>query len=361
MPYPEQATGFQVDSADTWQTLHKRSYPLKPFGEYDVDIKVEACGICGSDLHTISGGWGPQNFPITVGHEIVGTAVRVGSKVTLIKEGQRVGQGAQAYSCGKCKQCKSGNENYCPVQSVDTYGDKWPGTDVTQSGGYANYTRCDENWVFPIPDAVKSEHAGPMLCAGLTAFSPLVRNGCGPGKKVGIVGLGGIGHFGVLFAKALGAETWVISRTRSKESDAKKIGADGLIATAEKDWEVPHKFTFDLIVNTSSSYDNFDLDKYLSLMDVHGDFVSVGLPEGKGIELKAQNLLPNGVKFSGSHIGNRAEAIQMLQLAADKNLQPWIETVEINKDNLEKTLQRMDKNDVKYRFCLVGHQKEFDE
>lgn len=361
MPYPEQATGFQVDSAETWKTPTKRSFPLKPFGDYDVDIKVEACGICYSDIHTISGGWGAQNFPICVGHEIVGTAVRVGNRVTKIKQGERVGQGAQCFSCGECKQCKHGNENYCPVIKIDTYGDKYPGTDVTSSGGYANYTRAHENWVFPIPDGLKSEYAGPMLCAGLTSYSPLVRNGCGPGKKVGILGIGGIGHFGLIFAKALGAEVWAISRSRAKEADAKKLGADGFIATSEKDWEVPHKFSFDVVINTSSSYENFDLAKYLSMMDVHGKFISVGLPEEEGIVIKAQDLIPNGVSLSTSHIGNREEALQMLKLAADKKLEPWIENVEINQKNLEDALQRMAKNDVRYRFCLVGHEKEFPE
>ena len=360
MPYPEEATGFRVHSADTWQTIHKDSFPLKTFGDYDVDIEVEACGICYSDIHTITGGWGPQNFPICVGHEIVGKAVRVGSKVTKVKQGQRVGQGAQCLSCLQCKQCKTGNENYCPVFQTDTYGSKYPDSEIISSGGYASHTRCHEQFVFPIPDGLKSEYAGPMLCAGLTAFSPLVRNHCGPGKKVGILGMGGIGHFGILFAKALGAEVWAISRSRAKEADAKKMGADGFIATSEKDWEVPHKFTFDIVINTSSSYDDFPLDKYLSIMDVHGDFVCVGLPEGKGVEMKAQNLQPNGVKFSSSHIGCREEALQMLQLARDKNLEPWIETVQINEKNLLEALKRMKKgSDVRYRLCLVGHQKEF--
>lgn len=364
MPYPEQATGFQVDSPKTWDKLHKRSFPLKPFGEHDVDIKVEACGICASDLHTITGGWGANgttNFPICVGHEIVGTAVRVGSKVTKIKQGQRVGQGAQCFSCGQCKQCKNGNENYCPVIKLDTYGDKYPGTDVTSSGGYGNYTRAHGDWVFPIPDGLKSEQAGPMLCAGLTAFSPLVRNGCGPGKKVGVVGIGGIGHFGLLFAKALGAEVWAISRSHAKEADAKKMGVDGFIATADKDWEVPHKFSFDIIVNTSKSFDGFELSKFLDIMDVHGNFVCVGLPESAQFPLKSWDLMNNGVKISYSHIGNQEEAVQMMQLAADKKVEAWIETVDINEKNLTDVLHRMKDNDVRYRFCLVGHDKEFSE
>ncbi|KAK2797086.1 hypothetical protein FQN49_008998, partial [Arthroderma sp. PD_2] len=227
MPLKDEAEGFQVDSAETHTQFHKRHYKLKPFEEYDIDIQVEACGICGSDIHTITGGWGPQLFPLCVGHEIVGTAIRVGPKVTLVKEGQRVGVGAQVFSCGTCKQCKNDNETYCPNIVMNTYGSKWPDSGIISQGGYGSHVRVHQHWVFPIPDALQTSAVAPMLCAGITAYSPLVRNGCGPGKKVGIVGLGGIGHFGVMFAKALGAETWAISRSRAKEADARKLGADG--------------------------------------------------------------------------------------------------------------------------------------
>ncbi|CRK31484.1 hypothetical protein BN1723_018452, partial [Verticillium longisporum] len=159
-----------------------------------------------------------------------------------------------------------------------------------------------------------------MLCAGLTAYSPLVRNGAGPGKKVGIVGIGGIGHFGVLFAKALGAEVWAISRSRSKEEDSLKMGADGYIATAEENWNEKHKMSFDLIVNTASSSEGFDLSTYLTLLDVHGKWVSVGLPGGGGFEVRNQDFLPNGCFIGSSHLGSRRETLEMLDLAAEKKL-----------------------------------------
>ncbi|KIV87992.1 hypothetical protein PV10_09172 [Exophiala mesophila] len=361
MPYPEEAEGFQIDSADTWTTFHKRHFKLKPFGDYDVDVKILACGVCGSDLHTISGGWGAQNFPLAVGHEILGIAVRVGPKVTLIKEGQRVGVGAQSFSCGQCKQCKNENETYCPVIMIDTYGSKWPEEygGVVSQGGYSSHVRTHEHWVFPIPDGLDTNIAAPMLCAGLTAYSPLVRNGAGPGKKVGIIGLGGIGHFGILFAKALGAEVWAISRSRSKEEDAKKLGADGFIATNEADWEKPHKFSFDLIVNCANSSKGFELHKYLSLMDVHAPFVSVGLPEEAGQEIKAQNLLSNGVMIGASHLGSRRETLEMLQLAADKGIKSWVEEIPISEEGLKEAVTRLKNNDVKYRFTLTGYDKAF--
>lgn len=215
------------------------------------------------------------------------------------------------------------------------------------------------NRVFPIPDALSTNTTAPMLCAGLTAYSPLVRNGAGPGKKVGIVGMGGIGHFGLLFSKALGAETWAISRSHSKEADALKMGADGFIATADKDWNEPHIMTFDLIICTASSTENFDLDKYLTLLDVHGKWISVGLPEGSGQEVKAQSFLANGCLIGASHLGSRKEVLAMLKLAAEKGVQPWVEEIPISKENLKTALTRLHNNDVRYRFTLTNYEEEF--
>lgn len=215
------------------------------------------------------------------------------------------------------------------------------------------------NRVFPIPDALPSTIAAPMLCAGLTAYSPLVRNGCGPGKKVGVVGLGGIGHFGVMFAKALGAEVWAISRSRSKEADAKAMGADGLIATQEEGWNLPHEMTFDLIVNTANSSEGFDLERYLSLLDVHGKFVSVGLPEGEGVEVRSQTFLSNGCFIGASHLGSRRETLEMLQLAADKGIKTWVEERPISEEGLAEVMQKLKKSDVRYRFCMTDYEKQF--
>lgn len=322
-------------------------------------MKVQACGVCGSDVHTISGGWGEQPYPLAVGHEIVGTAIRVGSKVSLIKEGSRVGVGAQSFSCGECRQCRNGNETYRGVLQIDTYGATWPDTGVVSQGGYSSHVRTHEHWVFPIPEGLETNLAAPMLCAGLTAYSPLVRNGCGPGKKVGIVGLGGIGHFGVMFAKALGAETWAISRGHGKEKDAMKLGADGFIATEDEGWAEKHKLSFDLIVNTANSSKGFDLPAYLSMMDVHGRWVSVGLPEEEGQEVKAQTLIGNGVLIGASHLGSRKETLEMLQLAADKGLKSWVEEVPIGEEGLHQAVTRLKKNDVRFRFTMTGYDKVF--
>lgn len=196
-----------------------------------------------------------------------------------------------------------------------------------------------------------------MLCAGLTAYSPLVRNGTGPGKKVGIVGLGGIGHFGLMFSKALGAETWVISRSHAKEADAMKMGADGFLATQDQDWNKDHIMTFDLIVNAANS--DLDMSPYLALLDVHGRFVSVGLPEGDGVKIRPQDLISNGCLIGASHLGSRKEMLAMLQLAAEKNIKTWVEEIPISSENLTKSLSRLHKGDIRYRFCLVGYDDEF--
>lgn len=198
-----------------------------------------------------------------------------------------------------------------------------------------------------------------MLCAGLTVYSPLKRNGAGPGKKVGIVGLGGLGHLGVMFAKALGAEVWVISRSHAKEEDARKMGADGFLATQDDKWNEPHKMTFDLIVNTANSFEGWDVDAYLSLLDVQAKWVSVGLPDGDGITIKNQTFISNGCFFGSSHLGSRRETLEMLQLAADKGIKTWVEEIPINEKNLSEAIQKQHKSDVRYRFCLTNFEEQF--
>jgi len=358
MVYPDTFQAFQVNGPDSWNDFHKNEITPKPFGDYDVDIKIEACGVCASDIHTISGGWGEQKFPLCVGHEIIGKALRVGPKVTLIKAGTRVGVGAQSWSCLKCRQCKNDNETYCREQ-IDTYGATWPDTGIVTQGGYSSHVRTHEHWVFPIPEKLPTAEVAPMLCAGITAYSPLVRNGAGPGKRVGVVGLGGIGHFALLFAKALGAETFVISRSHAKEKDARAMGADGFLATQDKDWNEDYIMTFDLIVNTANSTEGFDLTSYLSLLDVHGRFISVGMPEGAGMQVRAQDLSFNGVLMGASHLGSRREMIEMLQLAADKGVKSWVETIDISEKGLKEAVTRLKKTDVRYRFTMTGYEKEF--
>lgn len=280
--------------------------------------------------------------------------------MTLHKVGDRVGVGASSWACLECRQCKKGNEQYCQRQ-LDTYGAQWPDTGYVTKGGYSSHVRIHEHYCFPVPEALPTNVAAPMMCAGLTVYSPLKRNGCGPNKKVGIVGVGGLGHLAVMFAKAMGAEVWAFLLDHKFDEDAKKMGADGTIVMSDKDWDAPHKLTFDLILNAASAGVNYN--PYLPLLDIHGRWISVGMPakNDKGTEISTWTQIANGCLIGASHLGNRQEAIEMLQLAADNNIRTWIEEIDINKENLAVALERARRSDVRYRFCLTGFDKEFGE
>ncbi|KAK3074654.1 hypothetical protein LTR53_002732 [Teratosphaeriaceae sp. CCFEE 6253] len=327
---------------------------VKPFEETDVDIQITHCGICGSDLHTLSSGWGPTPYPCCVGHEIVGKAVRVGSKVEKgIKVGDRVGVGAQNASCLKpdCEECAAGLENHCQ-NMVTTFADSFP--DGSQSyGGYADYHRCHSHFVLKIPDAIPSEEAAPMLCGGVTLYSPLKNNGCGPGKKVGIVGVGGLGHFGVLWAKALGADKVVgISRSNAKKADVLALGADAYIATSEdKDWATTHARSLDLIVCTVSS-PHMPLMDYLQLLKTKGTFIQVGAPEDKLPDMNAFAFIAKGVKFGGSAIGPPWQIEEMLNFAAEKGIHPWINKYPMSEAN--QAIKDFEAGKAKFRITLVN-------
>ena len=330
-------------------------YQPKTWEETDVDIKITHCGICGSDCHTLRSGWGPTMYPCVVGHEIIGEAVKVGSKVEGgIKLGDRVGVGAQSASCLRpdCEECSQGLEQHCMKMNVNTYNGKFK--DGSKSyGGYADYWRGPSHFVFKIPDALSSENAAPMLCGGITAFSPLQTNGAGPGKKVGIVGIGGLGHYGLLFAKALGCDKIVaISRTSSKKEDAKKMGADDFIATDEdKDWARRHRASLDLIVSTVSS-PKMPLEQYLMLLRTNGQFIQVGAPEDSFPQFSAFALIAKGAKIGGSAIGSPEQIRYMLDLAAKKGIKTW--NVNRSMKDANKAVVDMEAGKARYRYVLVN-------
>ena len=199
-----------------------------------------------------------------------------------------------------------------------------------------------------------------MMCAGLTVWSPLVRAKVGPGKKVGIVGVGGLGHFAVMFANALGAETYAISHSPSKAKDATALGAKEFISTAEKDWAKKWEFTFDFLLNTADMTHEFNIQEYISIVAVNGEFHHVGLPDEALPKIMAQDFTVNGSKMGASHIGNRPEALAMLKLVSEKGLHPLIETLDISEKGCAEAVERVSKNDVRYRFCLTGFDKAFN-
>ncbi|KAL1968459.1 hypothetical protein VTN77DRAFT_1988 [Rasamsonia byssochlamydoides] len=354
---PDKFQGWLGYDKDSVGNLKWDSFEPKPFTEDDVDIEISHCGICGSDIHTLRSGWFPTDYPCVVGHEIVGRAVRVGSRAQKergIQVGDRVGVGAQAASClqPECEQCTAGDESRC-AHRVDTYNARF--ADGSKSyGGYANYNRTPGHFVVKIPDALDSAEAAPMLCGGITVYSPLKRNGCGTtAKRVGIVGIGGLGHFGLLFAKALGAEKVVaISRSSSKKADALQMGADEFIATSEDDkWFEKHANTLDLIVSTVSSPD-MPLAGYLQLLRTNGTFVQVGAPEDHLPGFSVFPLILKSIKITGSIIGSPREIEEMLQLAAEKKIKPWIQKVPMKDAN--KAVVDMANGKARYRYTLVN-------
>ncbi|CAG62935.1 uncharacterized protein GVI51_M14025 [Nakaseomyces glabratus] len=350
--------GIAVVDHKDWKNPKKVEFPAKPFYDNDVDIKIEACGVCGSDIHCAAGNWGQKQTPLVVGHEIIGKVVKVGPKCkTGLKIGDRVGVGAQVFSCLECERCKNDNEPYC-ARFVTTYSQPYEDGYVSQ-GGYANYVRVHEHFAVPIPENIPSEYAAPLLCGGLTVYSPLLRNGCGPGKKVGILGIGGIGHMGILFAKAMGAEVYAISRSNAKKEDSLKLGADHYIATKEEpDWGTKYFDTFDLIVVCASSLTDVDFDVMPKAMKVGGRIVSISVPEqDEVLTMKPFGLI--GVSIANSILGSIAEMKQLLKLVSENNIKIWVETLPVGEAGVKEAFERMDKGDVRYRFTLVDYEKEF--
>ncbi|KAM5343212.1 hypothetical protein ACJ41O_014178 [Fusarium nematophilum] len=332
------------------------TFEPKKWEDNDVDIQITHCGVCGSDLHTLRSGWGETPYPCCVGHEIVGKAVRVGSNVKNIRVGDRVGVGAQARSCLRddCPECSAGRPNYCPTGSINTYGSVYPGDVGKSYGGYADYNRTDSRFVVKIPDGLASEDAAPMLCGGVTVYTPLRNNGCGPGKTVGIVGVGGLGHFAVLFAKALGADKVVgISRKASKRDEVLALGADEYIATDDdEDWASKNAKTIDLIISTVSS-PKMPLTDYLRLLRYGGNFIQVGAPDGGELPpINAFSLIAGGFKIGGSAIGSPRDIEEMLQLAVDKGVKPWVEKRSLKEAN--QAVLDIEAGKARYRYVLVN-------
>lgn len=299
---------------------------------------------------------GPTEYPCCVGHEIVGTAVRVGSRATgNIKIGDRVGVGAQSGACltldDECTACAKGLYQYCN-HLVGTYNGTYANGGKSY-GGYSLYNRSPSSFVIKIPDQISSIEAASMLCGGITTYSPLRQHGCGPGKSVGIVGVGGLGHFGILFAKALGADRVVaISRKSNKRKDALKLGADDCIVTDEDEsWVTTHAQSLDLIISTASS-SKMPIIQYSQLLRVHGTFVQLGIPEDGCLELPAFALIAKGIKLSGSLIGSPDEIREMLELAIKKNVRPWVEVRSMREAN--QVIRDMEKGYARYRYVLVN-------
>ncbi|MGP7815625.1 NAD(P)-dependent alcohol dehydrogenase [Niallia sp. 01092] len=312
----------------------------------DVLIDIKFSGICHSDIHSAFDEWGGGIFPMVPGHEIAGVVAAVGSDVTKFTVGDRVGVGCMVDSCGECEYCLSGEEQFCTKGFVGTYNSLGYDGNPTY-GGYSQKIVIKEGFVVSIPDNLKMDVASPLLCAGITTFSPLKHWNAGPGKKVAIVGMGGLGHVAIQFAHAMGAEVTVLSRSINKKEEALSFGADHYYATSD-----PATFTelagrFDLILNTVSA--NLNVDEYLSLLRIDGTLVNVGAPADPD-QYKVFSLIMGRRSLAGSLIGGIRETQEMLDFAAGHGIAPMIEV--IRADQVDEAYERILRSDVRYRFVI---------
>ena len=327
-------------------TLVPYSFERREPGENDVVVDIQYCGICHTDIHQVADEWGGSIFPMVPGHEITGVVSQIGPKVSRYKIGDKVGVGCFVNSCRKCDACKKNLEQYCTEGMVTTYnGTEKDGT-VT-FGGYSNRIVVDENYVLRIPDSLPLDRAAPLLCAGITLYSPLMHWKAGPGKKVAVIGLGGIGHMGVKIAHALGAEVTVLSQSLRKQEDAKKLGADNFYATSDPETFEKLKGHFDLIINTVSA--DLDWNAYLELLALDGSMVVVGIPE-KQTSVGAFPLVAGRRSLAGSLIGGIKETQEMLDFCAKHGIASEIELIPIQKVN--EAYKRILASDVRYRFVI---------
>jgi uncharacterized zinc-type alcohol dehydrogenase-like protein len=328
--------------------------PLEPFAferraplAHDVVIEIKYCGICHSDIHQARDEWGGATFPMVPGHEIAGIVTRVGNDVTKYKVGDRVGVGCFVDSCRVCSFCKRGLEQYCSTHVTFTYNSLEADGKTPAYGGYSDKIVVNEDYVLRIPDTLPLDTAAPLLCAGITLYSPLKHWQAGPGKSVAIIGLGGLGHMGVKLAHALGAEVTVLSQSLKKRDDGLRLGADRYYATSDPQTFSALRASFDLIINTVSS--EMDWDAYLELLRVDGTMVVVGIPE-KRIPIGASALVTGRRSLAGSMIGGIQETQEMLDFCAAHNITADIETIRI--EHVNEAYERVLRSDVRYRFVI---------
>ncbi len=315
--------------------------------DHDVAFDVLFSGICHSDIHQVDEDWGPSLFPMVPGHEIVGIVSAVGPKATKFEVGDRIGVGTFVDSCRMCEQCRNDQEQYCAEGNTPTYnGYERDGVTLTR-GGYSNKFVVDEAFAVHIAESLDLAGTAPLLCAGITLYSPLRHWGAAKGKKVGIIGLGGLGHMGVKFSHALGAETTIFSHSQNKRDDAAKLGADHFVVTTNKSELEELSDSFDLIINTVSA--NISLSPYLRLLKVDGTLVLVGLPSTP-YSLGAGLLIPKRRSIAGSTTGGVKELQEMLDFCAEHNITSHVEVVKA--DYINKAFERTIASDVKYRFVI---------
>lgn len=320
------------------EQLRKFSYPepQQP-APTEVLIKVSYCGICHSDLHLIDNDWGVSKYPLVPGHEIVGTVEKVGAEVRDLRPGQRVGVGWQAGSCGRCEWCKSGEENVCADNVA---------TAVGHYGGFSRKVIVDSRFAFSIPDSLPSESTAPLLCAGITVYSPLRRH-AKAGEKVGIVGIGGLGHLALQFSRALGHDVTAFSHSPDKEQEAKRLGAGRFVNSSQKDNSAKLSRTFDLILITA--YVKLNWEAYLGMLRPNGRLIIVGAVD-EPLEIPAGELISGQKGIIGSAIGSRRMIQEMLSFAEQHKILAQVEVMPLDKVN--EALEKARRSKVRYRMVL---------
>ncbi len=339
-----QVLGYAVKQAKGM--LGPYSFERRQPRDHDIVIDIQYCGICHTDIHQVNDEWGGSTFPMVPGHEITGVVSQVGPRVTKYKIGDKVGVGCFVDSCRKCTSCSKGLEQYCAGMVTTYNGTERDGKTLTQ-GGYSEKIVVDENYVLKIPANLPLDKTAPLLCAGITLYSPLMHWNAGLGKKIAIIGLGGIGHMGVKIAHALGAEVTVLSHSLKKEEDGKKLGADYFYATSDPKTFEKLKGYFDLIINTVSA--EIDWNQYLELLAIDGTMVVVGIPE-KQIPVGSFPLVAGRRSIAGSLIGGIKETQEMLDFCGKNNITSEIEIIPIQQVN--EAYKRILDSDVRYRFVI---------
>jgi uncharacterized zinc-type alcohol dehydrogenase-like protein len=313
----------------------------------DVAIDILYSGICHSDIHQAREEWGQANFPMVPGHEIAGRVAAIGSSVTKFAVGDLIGVGVYVDSCRDCRACKNGLSQYCAQGMTGTYNALERDGKTLTMGGYSNKFVVNQDYAVKIPASLDLSAVAPLMCAGITLYSPLKHWKVGPGSKVGIIGLGGLGHMGVKYAVALGAEVTVFSHSPKKEGDAKAMGADNFVATNQDKFNAPYLNTFDLILNTVAA--EIDINQYLSMLSLDSTLVFIGL-SGKPYPIQAGALLGQRRSISGSMIGGTQELQEMLNFSAEHNIVSDVEV--IDPDYINIAYERAIASDVKYRFVI---------
>ena len=341
-------------SATRAYAAQSKTSPLTPFsfdrrdpGAKDIAIDIKFCGICHSDVHQVRDEWGGSLYPMVPGHEIVGHVTSVGKDVTKFKAGDTVGVGCMVDSCRTCTNCKDGEEQFCLEGMTATYNSRERNGNTLAQGGYSQQIVVDEDFVLKITSKAELAAIAPLLCAGITTYSPLKRWKAGPGKKVGIVGLGGLGHMGVKIAVAMGADVTVFTTSASKIDDAKKLGAHHVILSKEATQMEGAANAFDFILDTVSA--DHDINAYLNLLKRDGTLTQVGLPSNP-VAISLFPLVMKRINFSGSLIGGIKETQEMLDFCAKHNIVSEIELIRAAQIN--DAYERLLKSDVKYRFVI---------